>query len=90
MDLIGQLHAPSALPTVKNPRYPLARTLGGRGGDEEKFKPLPGFEPSSSSPGAELSPRRLKQEVQGRKLSFICVPRKESLTGTLGVSGTRT
>jgi hypothetical protein len=29
MDVTGTLHAPVALPTGKNPRYPLDRRLGG-------------------------------------------------------------
>jgi hypothetical protein len=47
----SQIHAPAALALVKEPRYPLDRSLGGpqsRSGRFVKKKnllPLPGFEP---------------------------------------------
>jgi hypothetical protein len=43
MEVSGQLHAPAALPTSKESRYPLDRRPGepqrrsGRGGEEKKF-----------------------------------------------------
>jgi hypothetical protein len=50
----GQLHAPAALPPVKEPQYPLDRSLGGlqsrsEGGAEEKISQHPpGLEPQNS------------------------------------------
>jgi len=41
MEVSGQLHTPAALPPVKDPSYPLDRSLGGpqsrsgRGGEEK-------------------------------------------------------
>jgi len=46
----GQLHAPAALLTGKEPRYPLYRRLGGpescsgHGGEEKNFQPPPGID----------------------------------------------
>jgi hypothetical protein len=58
MEVIGQLHAPVALPSGKELRYPLDRRLGGpqnrsgRGDEEKSSQPLPGFEPPMVQPVA--------------------------------------
>jgi hypothetical protein len=50
MELSGWLHAPTAISRRKEPRYPLARRLGGsqsrsgRGADEKESS-LPGIQP---------------------------------------------
>jgi hypothetical protein len=50
MDVSGQLHAPAALLSGKEPLYPLDRRLGepqnrsGGGGGEKNSQPLPGLE----------------------------------------------
>jgi hypothetical protein len=59
MEVSGQLHAPAALPPVKQPLEQLDRRLGGpqsrsgRGGEEENSQPLPGLEPSIIRPVAQ-------------------------------------
>jgi hypothetical protein len=51
MEVGGQLHAPAALPTGKEPLVPINRRLGGpqnrsgRGGEEKNSQPPPGIEP---------------------------------------------
>jgi len=51
MGVSGQLHAPTALPQGKSPKYPLGRRLGGpqshsgRVGEEKNSQPPPGMEP---------------------------------------------
>jgi hypothetical protein len=50
MDVSSQFHAPAALPSRKEPWYPLDRRLGGphsrsgRGGEEKNTQPPPGIE----------------------------------------------
>jgi hypothetical protein len=50
-EVSGQIHAPAALPSGKEPRFPLDRRLGGpqsrsgRGGEEKNSQPPPGIEP---------------------------------------------
>jgi hypothetical protein len=52
----SQIHAPTALPKTKSPRYPLDRSLGRpqsrseRFGEEKNLLPLPGIESQPSSP----------------------------------------
>jgi hypothetical protein len=66
MEVSGQLHSPAALPTGKEPWYPLDRRLGGpqsrseHGGEKKNSQPLPGFEhpiiqPVAQSYDTELS-----------------------------------
>jgi hypothetical protein len=51
MEVSGQLHAPTALTSGKEPLVPLDRRLGGpqsrsgRGGEEKNSQPLPEIEP---------------------------------------------
>jgi hypothetical protein len=51
MEVSGQLHVPSALPTGKSPSYPLDRRLGGPqsrsgcGSEEKNSQPPPEIEP---------------------------------------------
>jgi hypothetical protein len=57
MEVNDQLHAPAALPPRKEPRYPLARKMGGpqsrsgRGGEEKNS--LGGLEPPIIQPVAQ-------------------------------------
>jgi hypothetical protein len=59
MEVSGQLHAPAALPQGKSSWYALDRRLGGpqsrsgRGGEEKKFKLLPGIKPPIIEPVAQ-------------------------------------
>jgi hypothetical protein len=59
MDVIGQLHAPAALPPGKSPWYPLDRRLGrlqsrsGHSDEEKNSHPLPGLEPPIIQPVAQ-------------------------------------
>jgi hypothetical protein len=59
MEVSGQIHAPAAFPQGKSSRFPLDRRLGGpqsragRGGEEKKSQPLPGFEPPIIQPVAQ-------------------------------------
>jgi hypothetical protein len=56
MEVSLQLHALTALPPVKSPRYPLNKRLSGFGGwsgcceEEKNLLPLPGIEPHVSGP----------------------------------------
>jgi hypothetical protein len=54
MEMSSQLHAPAALPSEKEPPYPLDTRLGGsqswygRDVEEKNSQPTPGIEPQSS------------------------------------------
>jgi hypothetical protein len=59
MEVIGQLHAPAALPQGKSPWYPLNRKLcgpesrSGRGSETKNSQPLRGLEPPIIQPVAQ-------------------------------------
>jgi hypothetical protein len=66
MEVSRQLHAPTALPPGKNPRYPLDMRLGGpqsrsaSGGEEKNSQPPPEIEPENSDrPARSQSLHRL-------------------------------
>jgi hypothetical protein len=59
MEMSGQLHAPTALPPVKQPWYPFNRRLGGSqsrsgsSGEEKNSQPVAGLEPPIIQPVAQ-------------------------------------
>jgi len=50
MEVSGQLHAPAALPSMKQPLVPIG---GSRGGEEKNSRPLSGHEPPTIDPVAQ-------------------------------------